>query len=51
MDRPVAKIGTRTFSAIPRGWIILALALASWGLAIAVGALAKTLFQSVLSAL
>lgn len=51
MDRPAAKIGTRTLSTIPRGWVILALALASWGLAIAIGALAKNLFHSILSVL
>ncbi|SHE63965.1 hypothetical protein SAMN02745223_00756 [Devosia limi DSM 17137] len=51
MDRPVAKIGTRTLDRIPRGWVILALALASWAMAIAIGALANTFFNSILSAL
>lgn len=51
MDRPAAKIGTRSLNTIPRGWVILGLAVASWGVAIAVAMLARSAFQSIFSVL
>lgn len=51
MDRPAAKIGTRSLNTIPRGWVILGLAVASWGVAIAVAMLARSAFNSIFSVL